>query len=65
MPAVATATAGSSLGENERIFTNGQPEQVNEPNVQDDDQMKFSGDGLNTGVRVLSTQSPIRCNTKG
>lgn len=54
MPALAPATAGTPPAPDEDIQTAGWSGEVTDPGVQDGNRMQFTGDGLDTGVRVMS-----------
>jgi hypothetical protein len=60
MPPVAPATGTAASDRYDGIRSEDWQTEVNDPLSHDSgDQMQFSGDGLNTGVRVLSTLSRI------
>ncbi|KAJ5591949.1 uncharacterized protein N7459_002318 [Penicillium hispanicum] len=46
-------STSSTSEQDERIRSEDWPDEVNEPFTQDADRVEFSGDGLNTGVRLL------------
>ena len=55
MPPVASATGEAASDQEDGIRSEHWPTEVIEPPSRDSgDQMHFSGDGLDTGVRVLS-----------
>lgn len=54
MTALAPATAGTTSEKDEGIRSEDLPGDANNASSQDSDRMRFSGDGINTGVRVLS-----------
>lgn len=56
MPSVAPATGGAASDGYDGIRSEDWQTEVNDPYSHDSgDRMQFSGDGLNTGVRVLGT----------
>jgi hypothetical protein len=56
MPAAPAAAESSSM-QQEGILSENWPEEVSEPSSSGSDRLQFSGDGLNTGVRVLGANS--------
>jgi hypothetical protein len=60
MPPVAPATGGAASDRYDGIRSEDWQTEVNDPYSHDSgDRMQFSGDGLNTGVRVLGTSALI------
>lgn len=53
MPLVANAADGPESEQNDVIRSEDWPEDVNTAYSYESDRMQFTGDGLNTGVRVL------------
>lgn len=60
MPPVAPATGGATSDQDDGIRSEDWPTEFNDPFSHDSgNRLQFSGDGLNTGVRVLGAQTWI------